>query len=634
MIRPLTQLTKKDEKFVWTRLQQQAVDNLKAALTSDSVLAHPRFGQPFILSTVASDYAISAILSQLHNGKERPISFASRMLNAAERNYSTTQKELLAVVFGTQIHRCFLYGRKFKIVSDQAALKWLITVKNHHCARLTRLVLKLSEYEFEIKHKAGKKHVNADCLSRHIASVVTDGDRKPPDDNAGEALTRHARLFVPETLRQLLIELHHDKVFAGHQGAKRNRDLVKLHYFWPNMDRDIDRYVKQCDSCAKFKAGRQPIAPLGELPETTFPFEMTSINFCGPYPETRRENRYVPTFIDHFSRYPEAIPIPRQDAPTVARALVTEIFSRLGCPQTLSSDKGSNFMSELFQQMCKLLKIKRINSTAFNPQVQGKTEKFHLGLNQTMSHYVNKYGSDWDEFANYALMAHRANPHSAIRYSPFCLLHGQQMRLPTEDDLTTARFVNKEPTDGRDSIRSHIDTLADRLEEPHRVTRANNRTGRERQKEQYDKGTRLIIFRPGDLIYLRDMTRRKRSCPKFPIRWRGPYEIVRRLSDLNYLVRVARNKEIVVNVNKMKRCYREESHWSPRPTEGPTPEVGNGEGQETTAEEVTTHTPSTDSANSRGSTSIPPVDSNDEQEDQSQDPTWEPRDSNNGQRKF
>jgi hypothetical protein len=86
------------------------------------------------------------------------------MLNAAERNYSTTQKELLAVVFGTQIHTCVLYGRKFKVVTDHAALKWLITVKNHHCARLTRWVLKLAEYDFNTEHKAGNKHVNADCL--------------------------------------------------------------------------------------------------------------------------------------------------------------------------------------------------------------------------------------------------------------------------------------------------------------------------------------------------------------------------------------------------------------------------------------------------------------------------------------
>jgi transposase InsO family protein len=669
MSRPLTQLTKKDEKFIWTDSQQRAFDDLKAALTSESVLAHPRFDQPFILSTDASDYAISAILSQLQNGKERPISFASRMLNAAERNYSTTQKELLAVVFGTQIHRCFLYGRKFKIVTDHAALKWLITVKNHHCARLTRWVLKLSEYDFEIEHKAGKKHVNADCLSRHIALVSTEaGNQKSGDDDSGEALTRktvfteqqqdpfcktimeerragtgstffvsddgllyggsnaeNGKLVVPHKLIHPIIEMHHDKVFAGHQGAKRTRDLIKLNYFWPNMDRDVERYVRQCKSCAKFKGGRHPTAPLGELPETTSPFEMTSIDICGPYPETKKGNRYLLTFIDHFSRYPEAIPIPRQDAPTVARALVTEIFSRLGCPQALTSDKGSNFMSELFQEMCKLLKVKRINSTAFNPQMQGKVEKFHLGLNQTMSHYVNKYGNDWDEFVSYALMAHRAIPHSTTRYSPFYLLHGRQMRLPMEDDLTTARFASKEPRDNRNVIQDHIDTLTDRLKEAYHVVRENNKVGRERQKEGYDKGTRLITFQPGEMVYLRQMNRVRRGCPKFRLRWRGPYEVIRRLSDLNYLVRVSRKKELVVNVNKMKKCFAE---TAPLPSGTRNIPVRDQEGDESqdeaNVEEITPLACYDRFENESNSVFPPPTVTNDRSEDRIQDATWEP----------
>jgi transposase InsO family protein len=218
---------------------------------------------------------------------------------------------------------------------------------------------------------------------------------------------------------------------------------------------------------------------------------MTSIDICGPYPETKRRNNYLLTFTDHFSPYPEAIPVPRQDAPTVARALVTEIFSRLGCPQTLTSDQGYSFMSELFQEICKLLKVKRINSTAFNPQMQGRVEQFHLGLNQTTSHYVDKYVNDWDEFVNYALMVHRAIPHSITRYSPFCLLHGRQMRLLMEDDLTTARFLLKEPSDSRNSIQDHIDTLADRLEEVYLVARDNNKMARQRHKEQYNKGTKL-----------------------------------------------------------------------------------------------------------------------------------------------
>jgi len=140
---------------------------------------------------------------------------------------------------------------------------------------------------------------------------------------------------------------------------------------------------------SKLKVGKNPTAPLGELPETSYPFELTSLDICGPYPETRRENRYLFTFIGHFSRYPEAVPLPRQDAPTVAKAFVTEIFSRLGCPRTIASDRGTNFMSELFQEMCKLLQVKRINWTSFNPQMQRKVENFHLGLNQSMSHCVN-----------------------------------------------------------------------------------------------------------------------------------------------------------------------------------------------------------------------------------------------------
>jgi hypothetical protein len=136
-----------------------------------------------------------------------------------------------------------------------------------------------------------------------------------------------------------------------------------------------------------------------------------------------------------------------------------------------------------------------------------------------MSHYVNKYGSDWD-------------------------------------DLTTARFVRRESRDRRNSIQDHIDTMADRLVEACRVARENNQVGRERQKEQYDKGTKLTNFQPGDVVYLRELIKGKRGCRKFRLRCKGPCEVLQRLSDLNYLIRIVRNKEVVVNVNKMKGCYR------------------------------------------------------------------------------
>jgi hypothetical protein len=113
--------------------------------------------------------------------------------------------------------------------------------------------------------------------------------------------------------------------------------------------------------------------------------------------------------------------------------------------------------------------------------------------------------------------------------------------------------------DSCNPIKDHIDTLANRLKEAYRVTEENNRVGRRRQKEQYDKGTKLTTFQSGDIVYLREMVRRKRACPKFRVRWKGPFTVIKRLSDLNYLVKVKRNKEIVVNVNKMKLCHQKTS---------------------------------------------------------------------------
>jgi hypothetical protein len=103
-------------------------------------------------------------------------------------------------------------------------------------------------------------------------------------------------------------------------------------------------------------------------------------------------------------------------------------------------------MSVLFQTMCNLLQIKQINSTAFSPKMHGNIERFHAGLNQTMSHYVNKYGNDWDDFVDYALMVHQATPHSITNYSPYYLLHWRDMRMPNMEDLT-ARMVVPEDQD-------------------------------------------------------------------------------------------------------------------------------------------------------------------------------------------
>jgi hypothetical protein len=159
------------------------------------------------------------------------------------------------------------------------------------------------------------------------------------------------KIFVPLTLREQIIRQHHTPVFSGHQGEKRTLSNLRFYYYWPSMAKDVERFIQKCTSCAKLKGGRTPLVPLGELPETTGPMEITSIDICGPYPITRRGNRYLLLFaisLGTRKRYHY-----KQEAETVARALVTQVFTRRGCPQVLSSDRGRILCHNCFKKCIK-----------------------------------------------------------------------------------------------------------------------------------------------------------------------------------------------------------------------------------------------------------------------------------------
>lgn len=164
--KPLTKLLKKNMTFVWEREQEEAFQRLRDALCSQPLLQYPDFTQPFVLTTDASGYAVGGVLSQGVIGKDLPVAYASRLLNPAEQNYSTIEKELLAIVHCVRHFRPYLYGRKFKLVTDHRPLVWLHSVKDP-TSRLVRWRLKLAEYDYEVLYKAGKINANADALSRN-----------------------------------------------------------------------------------------------------------------------------------------------------------------------------------------------------------------------------------------------------------------------------------------------------------------------------------------------------------------------------------------------------------------------------------------------------------------------------------
>ena len=126
---PLHELTKKGTKFVWTDACQDAFYTLKKALTEAPILVYPDFNLPFLLATDASNDAIGMVLGQKQNGREVVISYAGRKLNPAERNYSVTEREALAVVDGVRHFQTYLYGGQFTVLTDHNAVRWLMNIK-------------------------------------------------------------------------------------------------------------------------------------------------------------------------------------------------------------------------------------------------------------------------------------------------------------------------------------------------------------------------------------------------------------------------------------------------------------------------------------------------------------------------
>lgn len=169
--KPLTTLLKKEEKFSWKEEQERAFVTLRSALCTEPIFQYPNFKEDFHITTDASGYAVGAILSQGEIGRDRPIAYASRLLHGAELNYSTIEKECLAIIYAVNHFRSYVYGRRFNLITDYKPLVWVNSVKDP-TSRPLRWRLKLAEYDYQVIYKAGKSNVNADTLSRNPVAIL------------------------------------------------------------------------------------------------------------------------------------------------------------------------------------------------------------------------------------------------------------------------------------------------------------------------------------------------------------------------------------------------------------------------------------------------------------------------------
>jgi len=420
---PLNSLTKKGVPFVWTEACAVAFDKLKRALVNAPILAYPNFEEQFLLFVDANSTGIGFTLGQMQDGKEVVIAYNGRGLNQAEQNYSTTEREALALVEGIKKFQPYLHNHKFTVVTDHSSLRWLMNIKDA-TGRLARWALLLQQYSFDIVHRPGKIHGNADCLSRRpydscelssfqkedpqiaktrelqrrdpeISAMIDflESDILPSNDKAARKilltsdnfyvgqdgllyhlnfdLKRSAResfsqLVVPASLRFEILSNVHDHVAGAHFGVHKTFNKVKRRYWWKGMFKDVEHWCKSCTECSMRKSPRNSKkAPLLPIPVENA-FDRVAVDVLGPFPPSHKGNRYIVVFSDYLTRWVEAFPVPSVEATVIARLLIDEIIARHGAPRVLLSDRGTNFLSKIVSEVCKIFQIHKVNTSSYH----------------------------------------------------------------------------------------------------------------------------------------------------------------------------------------------------------------------------------------------------------------------------
>jgi transposase InsO family protein len=392
----------------------------------------------------------------------------------------------------------------------------------------------LEEYDYEIVFKKGAANTNADALSRvmclNTVTGVTEDKRQTVTDE--------------ETKATILYE-YHDSPVGGHRGMNRTLREIKKRYDWRNMKREVEDYVRRCQNCQRNKTlGPRHRAPMEITTTARKPFERCALDIVGPTTETNAGNRYILTFQDDLTKFVIAEPIPTQDAETVAREFVRNIVLKFGTPEVILTDQGSNFLSELFQNACKLLRIKKIHTTAFHPESNGGLERGHRVLVEYLRHYVREDQKDWDDWIPYATYVYNLTTHRATGYTPFELLFGYRARVPTS--------LQERPTPTY-NYDDYVSELKGRMQAAHAIARERLVDSKTRSKQDYDKKAVQIALKVGDRVLLYDESVRRGRSKKLCAKWIGPY-VVLAVDGVNATIKRGRTA-VKVHVNRLKPFY-------------------------------------------------------------------------------
>ena len=567
--------TPRNASLPWNLDCTSAFHILKDRLISPPIMRPPNFSFPFILELDACEYGIGCILTQEYDHHKYVIAYASRTLSPAERNYSSVEREALAIVWATKHFRQYLEGGPVIVRSDCKALEWLKTARDP-TGRLARWAMKLSPYHLKIQHRPGTSNPNGDFVSRYPLQTT---DSTAPELNAIEyglnildetnilddirsqqlADPRLSRLIqslrhqpslpfnkqhtpyiiindilykvrhlnsytqqrllgnkhllvIPQSLQQTMLVWAHDHPTAGHAGRTKTLFRLTSRVYWPSMRKDVFQYIQSCSSCQQFKYNNSPTAAPMQLHSVTQPWYTIGIDIMGPFPPTFRQKKYLLVIVDYFTRWVEMFALRQTTSTDVANILINEVICRYGLPSYILSDNGPQFISNLFIDICSSLGIQRKLTAFYHPQTN-MTERVNRNLKAQIAIYAHRHPGLWDKELQKLAFSIRTSINETTGETPAFLNFGRDLRLPLDLLISDPLPNPSSATPEYAYIRTYRSNLIKSLRLASDFAREHSEVQKIAQKTAYDKHTSNRQFLLGDLVWVQIPTPRIDNTP-------------------------------------------------------------------------------------------------------------------------
>jgi hypothetical protein len=584
--------------------------NLKKALASAPVLAFPDFSKQFILQCDASKTAIGGVCLQLHvvNGRYiyKPIVFFGRKLSPTEQRYSTTEREMLALVYEYQACYHFVYGRKIVFGTDHKPLVTLCKLKRPF-DRLGRLLNHLMGVDYSLEFIPGHLNYLADFMSRavvqdpnvaatssasvnttHLVSKVDWAAEQSKDNELRaviqcvkdhsadekwlkiengarwlrekrnlyifENILKHgsSQIVVPMVIVNDILRLYHDSPFAGHRAFGSTLYAVSCRFFFMKMFTKVKEYCQSCVKCQAFNYsnlhGKAPLQPI----VTARPGQIVQLDYMGPFKVSKAGNKYICLAVDAHIKYLWFAATVSPDEISTAVFLFNEIICKVGPVEQIMSDQGANFESNIFKHLCILIGSDKIRSSAFHPSGNGGIEIVNKVIKPNLAKYVSASHDDWDVYLGLAVNSYNNTVQSSIGMTPSEALFNRPPVLVADIICN-----NKLPASTNfDNVGEYTLNLWNNAQRIRKEICFNKEAAQMRQKEYYDrtvKDARQFIV--GDLVKIKNFKKPPGACSAFIEKFIGPFKVLRKFNELTYEISFKDGKKQVVHYNRMLPFY-------------------------------------------------------------------------------